>query len=83
MIPTTATATQPSKHCFHPTQKPVELLEYLIRSYTNKNDLVLDNCMGSGTTAIAAINTERRYIGFKINESYYKKSLKRIDQNTT
>lgn len=72
-----------SKHCFHPTQKSVELLEYLIRSYTNKNDLVLDNCMGSGTTAIAAINTERRYIGFEMNESYYKNSLKRIEQNTT
>lgn len=72
-----------SKHCFHPTQKPVELLEYLIKTYTKKNDVVLDNCMGSGTTAIAAINTERNYIGFEMNEEYYKKSIERINLNTT
>ncbi|WP_366533603.1 DNA-methyltransferase (plasmid) [Carnobacterium maltaromaticum] len=72
-----------SKHCFHPTQKPVELLEYLIKTYTKKNELILDNCMGSGTTAIAAINTERNYIGFEMDQEYYHKSLKRIKENTT
>ncbi len=55
----------------HPTQKPVALFEYLIRTYTNKGDLVLDNCIGSGTTAVACINTERDYIGFEITEEFY------------
>lgn len=48
----------------HPTQKPVELIEYLIKTYSNEGDVILDNCMGSGTTAIAAINTNRNFIGF-------------------
>lgn len=67
----------------HPTQKPVYLFEYLIRTYTNEGDLVLDNCMGSGTTAIACINTLRNYIGFEndIHHGYYKESLKRIDDH--
>ena len=49
----------------HPTQKPVELFNYLIKTYTNENDIVLDNCMGSGTTAISAIDTNRKFIGFE------------------
>ena len=65
----------------HPTQKPVPLFEYLIRTYTNKGDTVLDNCMGSGTTAIACLNTERNFIGFELNEEYYNMSLKRISEN--
>ena len=68
---------------FHPTQKPVPLFEYLIKTYTNKNETVLDNCMGSGTTAIACMNTERNFIGFELDETYYKKSLKRIKEHTT
>src|SRR5690606_33568674 len=48
---------------FHPTQKPVELFEWLIKTYTNEGDIVLDNCMGSGTTAVACLNTNRNYIG--------------------
>ncbi|ALM64228.1 DNA methylase [Lactococcus phage 936 group phage Phi91127] len=64
----------------HPTQKPVPLFEYLIRTYTNKGDTVLDNCMGSGTTAIACLNTERNFIGFELNEEYYNMSLKRISE---
>jgi DNA modification methylase len=68
---------------FHPTQKPVSLFEYLIRTYTRQGDIVLDNCMGSGTTAIACINAKRQYIGFETNEKYYKKSLERIKNNTT
>lgn len=63
----------------HPTQKPVELIEWLIRSYSNEGDTILDNCMGSGTTAMAAIRTNRNYIGFETNEDYYNIILKRIE----
>ena len=59
------------------------LFEYLIKTYTNKGDIVLDNCMGSGTTAIACLNTERNFIGFETNEEYYNKSLQRIKNNVT
>lgn len=62
----------------HPTQKPVALLEYLIKTYSNKNDIILDNCMGSGTTAIACINTNRHYIGFEKDPQYFLMSQKRI-----
>ena len=67
----------------HPTQKPVALFEYLIKTYTNKNETVLDNCMGSGTTAIACMNTERNFIGFELDKTYYEKSLERIKEHTT
>ena len=67
----------------HPTQKPVALFEYLIKTYTNKEDVVLDNCMGSGTTAIACMNTERNFIGFELDETYHKQSLERIKEHTT
>lgn len=56
--------------CVHPTQKPVTLLENLIKTYTNPGDTVLDNCIGSGSTIFAAANTERHYIGIDINKSY-------------
>ncbi len=62
----------------HPTQKPVALFEYLIKTYTNKGDVVLDNCIGSGTTAVACINTGRQFIGFEQEEKYYKTTLERI-----
>jgi site-specific DNA-methyltransferase (adenine-specific) len=62
----------------HPTQKPVELFRYLVRTYTNEGDTVLDNCMGSGTTAIACIKEKRHFIGFELNEEYYNKACKRI-----
>ena len=62
----------------HPTQKPVELFEYLIKTYTNKGETVLDNCMGSGTTAIACLNTDRQYIGFELDEDYYNIAQDRI-----
>lgn len=55
---------------YHPTQKPVALIEYLIRTYTDNGDTVLDNCMGSGTTAIAAIRSGRNYIGFETDKKY-------------
>lgn len=65
----------------HPTQKPVALFEYLIKTYTNEGGTVLDNCMGSGTTAIACMNTNRNYIGFELDKGYYEKSLERIEQH--
>lgn len=71
------------KGTFHPTQKPVSLLEYLIKTYTKENEVVLDNCMGSGTTAIACVNTNRRFIGFETNEEYYRQALERIENNVT
>jgi site-specific DNA-methyltransferase (adenine-specific) len=62
----------------HPTQKPVELFEYLIKTYTNENDLVLDNCSGSGTTAIACLNSNRQFICIEQNEEYVRKSRERL-----
>ena len=62
----------------HPTQKPVELLEYLIKTYTNENEIVLDNCIGSGSTAVACINTNRKYIGFELDTNYYEIAQNRI-----
>jgi|SRR5690625_239127 len=64
----------------HPTQKPVYLFEWLIRTFTNKGDLVLDNCMGSGTTAVSCINTGRNYIGYELDKSYHEKSLEMIEK---
>lgn len=66
----------------HPTQKPVELVEYLIKTYSNECDTVLDNCMGSGTTAIAAINTNRNFIGFELNKNYFDIANERISEHT-
>src|SRR5690606_11582233 len=63
----------------HPTQKPVALFEYLIRTYTNEGEIVLDNCMGSGTAAVAAINTNRNFIGFEIEPEYVEIANKRIN----
>ena len=70
-----------AKRGVHPTQKPVALFEYLIKTYTKEGETVLDNCMGSGTTAIACINTNRNYIGFELDEGYYKVSLDRIEEH--
>ena len=63
---------------FHPTQKPVDLIRYLVRTYTNEGDTVLDNCMGSGTTAIACIKEKRHFIGFELSKEYFDKAQKRI-----
>jgi site-specific DNA-methyltransferase (adenine-specific) len=62
----------------HPTQKPVALMEYIIKTYTNEGDVVLDNCMGSGTTGVAAINLNRGFIGIELNEDYFNIASKRI-----
>lgn len=67
---------QISKH--HPTQKPISLMEYLIKTYTNEGDIVLDFCMGSGTTGVACKNLNRNFIGIESNEQYFKIAKKRI-----
>ena len=63
----------------HPSQKPVDLLEYLIKTYTNEGEVVLDTCIGSGSTAVAAINTNRKFIGFEIDKKYFAVAEKRIE----
>jgi site-specific DNA-methyltransferase (adenine-specific) len=63
----------------HPTQKPVALMEYMIRTYTNEGDTVLDNCMGSGTTGVACANTGRRFIGIERDEAYFEIARQRIE----
>ena len=63
-----------------PTQKPVELLEYLVRTYTDPGDLVLDNCMGSGSTAVAALQAGRRFVGFETNPEYFAAACQRVDE---
>ena len=64
----------------HPTQKPVALLEWLIKTYTNENETVLDNCMGSGSTSVACINTNRKFIGIELDENYFNIAKKRIEE---
>ena len=61
----------------HPTQKPVALMEYLIKTYTNEGDTVMDNCMGSGTTGVACINTGRRFIGIEKDDKYFEIAKKK------
>jgi site-specific DNA-methyltransferase (adenine-specific) len=72
-------STDKQKEALHPTQKPAALFEYLIRTYTNEGEIVLDNCMGSGTTAVAALNTGRKFIGFECESNYIEIANKRID----
>ena len=64
----------------HPTQKPVALLEYLIKTYTNEGETVLDNCMGSGSTGVACINTGRNFIGYELDEKYFEIAEKRLNE---
>jgi site-specific DNA-methyltransferase (adenine-specific) len=64
---------------YHPTQKPVALLEYLIKTYTNEGDTVLDNCMGSGSTGVACLNTNRNFIGIELDENYFQIAKDRIN----
>ena len=69
------------KDKLHPTQKPTVLCEYLIKTYTNEGNLVLDNCIGSGTTAISAINTNRNFIGIELQGEYYKLAKDRVNKH--
>ena len=68
------------KRGFHPTQKPVALLEYLIKTYTNEGEMVLDNTMGSGSTGVACVNTNRRFIGIEKDDNYFEIAQKRIGE---
>lgn len=67
------------KGSIHPTQKPVALLEYLIKTYTNEGNTVLDNCMGSGSTGVACINTNRNFIGIELDKKYFEIAKQRIE----
>ena len=69
----------PNSELNHPTQKPVDLLEYLIRTYTNENDTILDSCMGSGSTGVACMNTNRKFIGMELDKNYFNIAKKRIE----
>lgn len=66
----------------HPTQKPIDLIRYLVRTYTNEGDIVLDNCMGSGTTGVACIIERRNFIGFEIDENYYRIAERRLKEQS-
>ena len=68
------------KNAIHPTQKPISLLEYLIKTYTNENETVLDNCMGSGSTGVACMNTDRQFIGIELDKNYFEIAEKRIKE---
>ena len=70
-------------HKLHPTQKPVALLEYLIKTYTNEGETVLDNCMGSGSTGVACLNTNRNFIGIEKDDTYFEIAKKRIEEHLT
>lgn len=74
--------TDTQNSSIHPTQKPVGLLEYLIRTYTNEGDLILDNCMGSGSTAIAAYHTNRNFIGIEKDNNIFNSAIKRFKEQT-
>ena len=65
----------------HPTQKPVALMEYLIKTYTNPQETVLDFTMGSGSTGVAAVNTGRRFIGIEMDDKYFEIAEQRINEN--
>lgn len=69
------------KEKIHPTQKPVGLLEYLIKTYTSDGEIVLDNCMGSGSTGIACLNTNRKFIGIELDEKYFEMAKNRIENH--
>ena len=71
--------TAESEGCLHPTQKPVALMEYLIKTYTNEGETVLDFTMGSGTTGVACVNTNRNFIGIELDENYYRIAVERIN----
>ena len=77
-FPDSVLAFNRDKEISHPTQKPVALFEYLIKTYTNEGEVVLDNCIGSGTTAIASLNTGRYFIGIEKDEQYHKIACERV-----
>jgi site-specific DNA-methyltransferase (adenine-specific) len=76
------TFSNPNNNSLHPTQKPVALMEYLIKTYTNEGETVLDFTMGSGTTGVAAKNTQRNFIGIEMNETYFNIAKERIESTS-
>lgn len=68
------------KNRFHPNQKPVEILEWLVKTYTNEGDLILDFTMGSGSTGVACLNTNRRFVGIELDENYFKIAKQRLQE---
>jgi site-specific DNA-methyltransferase (adenine-specific) len=64
----------------HPTQKPIDLMEWLIKTYTNEGDMVLDNTMGSGTTGLACLKTNRQFIGIEKEKKYYDVAVRRVSE---
>lgn len=80
-LPTTVLKFNRVERPFHPTQKPVDLLEWIIKSYSNDGDIVLDNCMGVGSTGIAAKNLDRLFIGVELNKKYFDKAVEMINKN--
>ena len=71
------------KSKLHPTQKPIELMEYLIKTYTHENDIVLDFTMGSGTTGVACKNLNRNFIGIELDKEYFNIAKSRINEQAT
>lgn len=74
------TIANSSNKRLHPTQKPVALIEYLIKTYSNEGDLILDNTIGSGTSGVACVNTNRRFIGIELDDKYYYIACKRVEE---
>lgn len=72
-------STDTQNSSLHPTQKPVALIEYLIKTYTNEGEIILDSCMGSGTTGVACINTDRKFIGIEMDGNYFEIAKQRIE----
>ena len=79
--PLTTVKFNRDKNKLHPTQKPVSLFEYLIKTYTDEGDAVLDNVMGSGTTGVACLNTNRNFIGMELDETYFNIAKERIEKH--
>ena len=77
--PTTDLYFTSVQRTIHPSQKPVALLEYLVKTYTNEGETVLDNCMGSGSTGVACVNTNRKFIGIELNKNYFNIAKQRIE----
>lgn len=73
-------STDKQKSAYHAAQKPVALCEYLIKTYTNEGETVLDNCMGSGSTGVACVNTDRNFIGMELDEKYFEIAKQRIEK---
>ena len=79
-LPTSILRFNTDEHKLHPTQKPIKLLKYLIKTYTTENSLVLDNCMGSGSTGVACVLLDRNFIGMEIDDKYFEIANNRINE---